>query len=58
MRTENNRRAHPLGVIQVKKDSSNKNNAEVGRRNWRCGICSLFLSLETSNGVQSVAEQS
>ena len=29
MKRENN----PLGVIQVKKDSSNKNNAEVGRRN-------------------------
>ena len=29
---ENNHRAHPLGVIQVKKDSSDKNNAEVGRR--------------------------
>ena len=29
---ENNHRAHPLGVIQVKKDSSNKNNAEVGGR--------------------------
>ena len=23
----------PFGVVQVKKDSSNKNNAEVGRRN-------------------------
>ena len=25
MRRENNHRAHPIGVIQVKKDSSNKN---------------------------------
>ena len=29
---ENNHRAHPLGVIQVKKDSSNKNNADRGRK--------------------------
>ena len=55
MRRENKHRAHPLGMIQVKRDSSNKNDAEVGRRNKRCGICSLFLSLETPNGVQSVA---
>ena len=26
---ENNHRAHPQGEIQVKKSSSNKNNAEV-----------------------------
>ena len=31
-KTENDHRAHPLGVIQVKKDSSNKNNSEVFMR--------------------------
>ena len=30
---EKNHMAHQLGVNQVKKDSSNKNNAEVERRN-------------------------
>ena len=33
---ENNHRSHPLGVIQVKKDSSNKNNAEVSDRVGMC----------------------
>ena len=52
---ENNHRAHPLGVIQVKKDSSNEVMLRSEGETSDGASAASFLSLETPNGVQSVA---